>query len=235
MEYDIKEIVSACNLRHIAFIMDGNGRWAQKRGMPREYGHINGAKTFKKIARYCDDIGLRAMTVYAFSTENIKRPRIEVNAIIKLVYQYIDEAREETDVEFKFLGKPEALGEEIGKRSRKLEEDTKGGRFRINIALNYGGRAEIVDAVNRLIDSGKSSLTEEDISESLYTAGICDPDLIIRTGNEKRISNFLLWQSAYSELYFSEKMWPDFSPEDVDKAVLDFSGRNRRWGDVEHK
>ncbi|MBP3379062.1 MAG: di-trans,poly-cis-decaprenylcistransferase [Clostridia bacterium] len=229
----IREIVKQSGLNHIAFIMDGNGRWAKSRGLPREFGHRAGAENFKKVVRYCRDIGIKIVTVYAFSTENIKRPKREVDAIFKLLMDYIDEAREEEAVEFRFIGDPWALGEDIGKKAAKLEEDTRGGTHRINIALNYGGRAEIVHAVNRLIAEGKSEITEDDISARIYTSDCPDPDLVVRTGRETRISNFLLWQSAYSEFYFSDAMWPDFSPDDVNAAVRDFAGRSRRWGGLD--
>ena len=229
----IREIVKQSGLNHIAFIMDGNGRWAKSRGLPREFGHRAGAENFKKVVRYCRDIGIKIVTVYAFSTENIKRPKREVDAIFKLLMDYIDEAREEEAVEFRFIGDPWALGEDIGEKAAKLEEDTRGGTHRINIALNYGGRAEIVHAVNRLIDEGKSEITEDDISARIYTSDCPDPDLVVRTGRETRISNFLLWQSAYSEFYFSDAMWPDFSPDDVNAAVRDFAGRSRRWGGLD--
>lgn len=229
----IREIVKQSGLNHIAFIMDGNGRWAKSRGLPREFGHRAGAENFKKVVRYCRDIGIKIVTVYAFSTENIKRPKREVDAIFKLLMDYIDEAREEEAVEFRFIGDPWALGEDIGEKAAKLEEDTRGGTHRINIALNYGGRAEIVHAVNRLIAEGKSEITEDDISARIYTSDCPDPDLVVRTGRETRISNFLLWQSAYSEFYFSDAMWPDFSPDDVNAAVRDFAGRSRRWGGLD--
>lgn len=228
----VSELVKNSGLSHIAFIMDGNGRWAQKRGLPREAGHKAGAENFKKIVRYSKSIGIRCCTVYAFSTENIKRPRHEVEALFKLFLDYIVEAADEEDIEFRFIGEPALLSENIGIKSKKLEEATKGRPYRLNIAINYGGRSEIVNAVNKLISEGKRTITEDDINNAVYTAGCPDPDLVVRTGNEERISNFLLWQSAYSEYYFSEKMWPDFTPSDVDEAVYDFAKRTRRWGNV---
>lgn len=229
----IRETVERSGLNHIAFIMDGNGRWAKTRGLPREFGHRAGAENFKKVVRYCKDIGIKIVTVYAFSTENIKRPKREVDAIFKLLMDYIDEAREEETVEFRFIGDAYALGHDIGEKAAQLERDTKGGAYRVNIALNYGGRAEIVHAINKLIEEGKSRITEADISGSIYTADCPDPDLIVRTGKETRISNFLLWQSAYSEFYFSDAMWPDYSPEDINAAVSDFAKRSRRWGGLD--
>lgn len=226
------EAVKRSGLKHIAFIMDGNGRWAQKKGLPREAGHKVGAEVFKKIVRYSKSIGIGCCTVYAFSTENINRPRHEVEAIFRLFIEYIKEAAEERDIEFKFIGEPEKLSDNIGKQAKMLEKETLGRPYRLNIAMNYGGRAEIVNAVNELIASGKKSITEEDLNNALYTRGCPDPDLVVRTGNEERISNFLLWQSAYAEYYFSDKMWPDFTPADVDEAVFDFARRSRRWGNV---
>ena len=228
----IDEVVRRSNLRHIAFIMDGNGRWATGRGLQREAGHRAGAEVFKKIVRYCKKIGIPCCTVYAFSTENIKRPKHEVEVIMSLLIKNIAEAADESDIEFKFIGEPAALGENIGRKSAALEAETAGRPYRLNIAVNYGGRAEIVHAVNRAIEMGKSILTEDDISAELYTHGCPEPDLIVRTGNEIRVSNFLIWQLAYSELYFSEKMWPDFTAEDVDAAIRNFAGRGRRWGNV---
>ncbi len=231
--YTMEQIVEKSGLRHIAFIMDGNGRWAKAKGLPREAGHKEGAKSFKSIVRYCKSIGIQCCTVYAFSTENIKRPKHEVQAIFTLLLKYIEEAADENDIEFRFIGDPAALSETIGQRTAALEKETAGRPYRLNIALNYGGRAEIVNAVNRLIREGKAEVTEEDLSSNVYTAGCLDPDLIIRTGKETRISNFLLWQCAYSELYFSEKMWPDFTADDVDEAVRDFARRSRRWGGLD--
>ena len=232
-DMSITDVVKKSGLRHIAFIMDGNGRWARQRSLPREAGHKKGAETFKEIVRYCKKIGIECCTVYAFSTENIKRPRHEVEAIFALLLSYIEEAADEKDIEFRFIGEPASLSEKIGVKTKALEDETRGRTYRLNIALNYGGRSEIINAVNKLIESGASSVTEDDISSKIYTAGCPEPDLIVRTGDEMRISNFLLWQCAYSELYFSNKMWPDFSPDDVDCAVIDFAGRNRRWGGLD--
>lgn len=229
----IPTLVEKSGLRHIAFIMDGNGRWAKAKGQPREFGHKVGAESFRTVVKYCRKIGIQCVTVYAFSTENIKRPAREVEAIFNLLFKYIEEADEEKDIEFRFIGDPAALGEKIGERTKWLEDRTRGRKIRLNIAFNYGGRAEIVHAVQELIKDGKNDVTEDDISARLYTAGCPDPDLIVRTGNEQRISNFLLWQCAYAELYYSPKMWPDFTPEDVDDAVRDFARRTRRFGSAE--
>ena len=222
-------------LQHIAFIMDGNGRWATKRGMPREFGHTHGAATFKKIGRYCEKIGLKYMTVYAFSTENWKRPQKEVDAIMKLFDEYIEECfREMMDdnVHFRFIGNLSVFPEDLREKMDRIDRQTAHKPFILNIAVNYGGREEIVHACNELIKSGKTDITEEDISRNLYTLECPEPDLIVRTGGDLRSSNFLLWQSAYAEYYFTNILWPDFSAKDVDDAVNAFYGRKRRFGGV---
>ncbi|MBR3424138.1 MAG: di-trans,poly-cis-decaprenylcistransferase [Clostridia bacterium] len=229
---DIIDIVKSSGLRHIAYIMDGNGRWATSRSLPRELGHSAGAKNFKEIVRYSRNVGIRYVTVYAFSTENWKRPEREVAAIMKLLDQYIDEAALEDEIEFLFIGDRDSVDSRIRERMSSLEKLTVGRPFRVNIAFNYGGRNEIVYAVNRVISDGRSHITEKDISDNVYTSDCPDPDLIVRTGAEYRISNFLMWQSAYSELYFSDKMWPEFKPSDVDDAIIEFSKRKRRFGGV---
>ena len=222
-------------LSHIAFIMDGNGRWAKKRAMPREYGHKVGAGVFKELIRYCGDIGIKYVTVYAFSTENWKRSEREVSAIMKLLDEYIKEAetsRDGNELRVRFLGDLSRLPEELSAQAMRLEELTKDHPKTVNIALNYGGRAEIVTAVNKLIAEGAQNITEDDIARNIYTFDMPDPDLIVRTGGEYRLSNFLMWQSAYSELYFTDTLWPDMKPEDVDKAVDEFYRRTRRFGGV---
>ena len=229
---DIVDVVKNSGLRHIAYIMDGNGRWATARSLPRELGHSAGAKNFKEIVRYSRNVGIRYVTVYAFSTENWKRPEREVAAIMKLLDQYIDEAELEDEIEFLFIGDRESVDPRIRERMTSLEKLTFGRPFRVNIAFNYGGRDEIVHAVNLAISKGITTITEKDVSENVYTSDCPDPDLIVRTGAEFRISNFLMWQSAYSELYFSDKMWPEFKPEDVDAAIIEFSKRKRRFGGV---
>lgn len=228
--YTIPEIVEKSGLKHIAFIMDGNGRWAKEKGQPREFGHKAGAEAFRRVATYCREIGIECVTVYAFSTENIKRPQREVEAIFALLFKYLEDAYKEKDTEFRFIGEPGKLSKKIGEQTKALEEKTKGGRYKLNIAFNYGGRAEIVNAVNKLIESGKTEISEDDISENVYTADCPDLDLVVRTGREERISNFLIWQCAYAEMYFSDRMWPDYSPADVDEAVREFARRSRRWG-----
>ncbi len=228
---------------HIGIIMDGNGRWAQKRGMPRMAGHRAGANNFRVITRYCNSIGIKYLTVYAFSTENWKRPKEEVDALMKLFKDYLEEAlrdfREE-NIRTRFIGDKSHFSPALQKLINETEElsaDKTG--LVLNIAMNYGGRDELVTAVRSL--SGKAAegeldpekITEEMISNELYTAGQPDPDLIIRPSGEYRTSNFLLWQSAYSEyVFFDNILWPDFSTDDLDKAIEIYNMRNRRFGGV---
>ncbi len=219
--------------RHIAFIMDGNGRWAKKRGMPREYGHKAGAETFRKICAYCRDVGFQTVTVYAFSTENWKRPKQEVDAIMDLLSAFLDELmrdHEKYQNRIRFIGDTTVLPEHLKDRIAYAESLNPNSDITINIALNYGGRAELVRAFEKLAAQGKTSVTEEDISNALYTYESGDPDMIVRTGGDLRISNFLLWQAAYAELYFTEKLWPDLTPADVDDMIRDFYSRKRRYG-----
>ena len=222
-------------LQHIAFIMDGNGRWAKKRGMPREFGHTVGAKTFEKVVRYCGDIGIRVVTVYAFSTENWRRPQNEVQAIMGIFREYLDRAQkkaEEYNIHTVFLGDKSIFPEEVRVRMERLEQETAHYPLTLNIAINYGGRDEIVHAVNTLIAQGKTEITEDDITANLYTAHCPPPDLIFRTGSEQRLSNFLLWQAAYAEFYFCDTLWPDMDEAAVDAAVEAFYARKRRFGGV---
>ncbi len=221
-------------LRHIAFIMDGNGRWASKRGMPREFGHKRGVEVFQEITEYCHEIGVKCVTVYAFSTENWKRPQREIEAIMKLLDEYLDKSSKE-DVRVCFIGDKSRIAPQIVSKINSVEERTKNGKSTLNVALNYGSRAEIVNACNKLIAMGKDNVTEEDINSALYTGDCPDPDLIIRTGGDLRISNFLLWQAAYSELYFTDTLWPDMTPEDVDAAIENFYSRKRRFGGLDKK
>ncbi|MBR3964092.1 MAG: di-trans,poly-cis-decaprenylcistransferase [Clostridia bacterium] len=222
-------------LKHIAFIMDGNGRWAKKRGMPRSFGHKHGAKAFRNVVEYCGKIGIKHVTVYAFSTENWGRPQGEIDSIIELLDKYIDECAqnmEKYDVRLRFIGDMTPFDDKLKAKIKSIEEMTKDKSLILDVALNYGGRAEIVNACNRLIKEGKTNITEDDISRTLYTAGAPDPDLIVRTAGEMRLSNFLMWQSAYSEFYFTDTLWPDMGPADVDLAVEEFYKRKRRFGKV---
>ncbi len=228
--------------RHLGIIMDGNGRWAKKRGLPRSAGHKAGANNFRAITRYCSSIGIEFLTVYAFSTENWKRPADEVGALMKLFKQYLEEALRdfmEENIRVRFLGDLSAFTPDLQELIARVERESapKTGMV-LNIAMNYGGRAEIVHAVRGLaeeISAGRLSpaeIGEAEIASRLYTAGQPDPDLIIRPSGEHRVSNFLLWQSAYAEYVVMDILWPDFKPADLDRALRDYSNRNRRFGGV---
>lgn len=221
-------------LKHIAFIMDGNGRWANARNMPREYGHKHGARVFREITEYCHKIGIKYITVYAFSTENWKRPKREVDAIMNLLDEYLDKQRPE-NASIRFIGDISKLDDKLIAKIRTMEQETAGHKSVLNVAMNYGSRAEIVNAFNKLIAQGKNDVTADDINSALYTGDCPDPDLIVRTGGDLRISNFLLWQAAYSELYFTETLWPDMTDSDVNKAIEDFYSRKRRFGGLDKK
>ena len=227
-----KGIIVDERLSHIAFIMDGNGRWANKRALPRKAGHRQGAIAFENIVRACNRFGIKTVTVYAFSTENWKRPEEEVNAIIKLLNDYIDRVNPDDDIRFVFLGDKSVLNNDIRNKMEKLEKDSANNSNTLNIAFNYGGRAEIVNAFNILAKEGKSHITEEDISAHMYTSDSPDPDLIVRTASEYRISNFLLWQCAYSEFYFTDVLWPDFDEKELIKAIESFYSRKRNFGGI---
>lgn len=231
----VKYTAEEANLKHIGFIMDGNGRWAKKRGMPREYGHKFGADTFEKIMEYCGNMGVDATTFYVFSTENWKRPKKEVDSIMGLLSRYLDDCEKKLDkydIRFIFLGDKSVFPDDMRKKMTEIEERSASHKYIVNLALNYGGRDEIVSAVNALIREGRGDITEQDITAALYTKESPELDLIIRTGGDMRISNFLLWQSAYAELYFTDVLWPDFSVKDVDAAVENFMNRKRRFGGV---
>ncbi|MBR6921136.1 MAG: di-trans,poly-cis-decaprenylcistransferase [Clostridia bacterium] len=223
-----------CPLKHVAFIMDGNGRWAKKRRLPRELGHKAGADAFERIVNYCYDIGVGAVTVYAFSTENWKRPKREVDALFMLFTEFIDhyvEKLKHRSVRLIFIGDREPFSESFRKRIENVEKKTENNdKMILYLGVNYGGRDDICHAVNSLIAEGKTNITEEDISNRIYTSLSPDPDLIIRTGGEYRISNFLIWQSAYSELYITDTLWPDMKESDVDLAIQEFMKRERRFG-----
>ena len=226
--------------KHIAIIMDGNRRWAKAQGKPASFGHKEGAKTLEKIVRYANKIGLGYITVYAFSTENWKRTEDEVKALMLLLQNYLDDYSKRADTEnirVKILGDISALSEGMQKSIIKCMERTKDNTgVTFNIALNYGGRNEIVKAVREIaqqIQSGETKpedITEEMISEHLYTKNEPDPDLVIRTSGELRLSNFLPWQSVYSELLFVQKNWPDFTEEDLDNAIIEYQKRTRKFG-----
>ncbi len=224
---------------HIAIVMDGNGRWAKKRGLPTSAGHSAGAATFKTIARYCNKIGVKYLTVYAFSTENWKRSEEEVSGIMNILRNYlIDSANfKEENIRLHFVGDLGPIADDIIDLINKAEDDSKDATgLWVNIALNYGGRDEIVHAVKDICRScaeGKLSaddITEQLVSDCLYTAGMPDPDLLIRPGGEYRLSNFLIWQTAYAEYWFTDVLWPDFNSKTIDEAILSFSARDRRFG-----
>ncbi len=221
--------------RHIAIIMDGNGRWAKKRGLPRTAGHKVGAETFRTVATYCQELGIQYLTIYAFSTENWKRPKDEVDTLMGLLAQYLREAigtMERDHIRLKILGDVTALSPELQRMIAETNDiSARYQGFQANICLNYGGRAEILRAARLCAEAGED-WTEENFGNHLYSAGIPDPELIIRPSGELRLSNFLLWQCAYSELYFCDTLWPDFSRADLDKAIIDYQKRDRRFGGV---
>ncbi len=227
--------------RHVAIILDGNGRWAKLRGLPRTAGHAEGAENFRKIAYYCRDLGMDYLTVYAFSTENWKRPPEEVKTIMHLLGNYLNEAIETMErdgIRMRIFGDVSGLSPQLQKlvaRTDEISEHYNG--FQANICLNYGGRAEILRAAERYAKDFRDGRTEEALTEELfgsylYSAGVPDPDLLIRPGGELRISNFLLWQCAYSEFYFTDVLWPDFSTDELDKAIKAYMNRDRRYGGV---
>ena len=228
--------------RHIAIIMDGNGRWAKQRGLPRTAGHKVGAETFRKIATYCKDLGVEYLTVYAFSTENWRRPADEVSTIMALLKQYMLEAidsMERDQIRLRFLGDLSAISPELQALvDRTNEISTHIHGFQANVCLNYGGRDEIIHAARAFArdcaagEKRSDALTEEIFSQYLYSNGLPDPELLIRPGGEKRISNYLLWQCAYSEFYFCDTLWPDFDEREFDKALIAYQHRERRFGGV---
>ncbi|MBR5217409.1 MAG: isoprenyl transferase [Oscillospiraceae bacterium] len=228
--------------RHIAIIMDGNGRWAKQRGLPRTAGHKVGAEVFRKIATYCKDLGVEYLTVYAFSTENWKRPADEVSTIMGLLKQYMLEAIESMErdrIRLKFFGDMSAISpelQEMVERTNAISREIDG--FQANICLNYGGRDELLRAARAFAadcvagEKTPDALTEADFGQYLFSAGIPDPELIIRPSGEIRLSNFLLWQCAYSEFYFCDTLWPDFNERTLDEAIIDYQKRDRRFGGV---
>lgn len=231
---------------HIGVIMDGNGRWAKKRGLPRKFGHRQGAQTFRTITRHAKKLGVKYFTVYAFSTENWKRPADEVEAIMDLFDKYLDEVRDfiEENIRICFIGDRSMLRPSLQQKMASVEADSRDfTAMTLLIAINYGGRDEIAHSVRVLAEQVKSGrlepqdITDKMIGENLYTAqldGDCAPDvdLIIRPSGEQRLSNFMIWQSAYAEFYYTNILWPDFKPADLEKAVIAYSDRNRRFGGV---
>ena len=225
--------------QHIAIIMDGNGRWAKQRGLPRTAGHAAGGEAFRRIANYCRTLGVKYLTVYAFSTENWKRSEEEVAGIMRLLSKYLQEAladMEKNKVCFRFFGDLSKLSPQLQKLCADAQQRSSDYDVQVNFCLNYGGRDEIVRATRAFaadVAAGKHTpedLSEELLSTYLYSADVPDPELIIRPSGEKRISNFLLWQSAYSEFVFMNVLWPDFSPADLDAAIAEYHQRHRRFG-----
>ena len=227
---------------HVAIILDGNGRWAKKRLMPRNYGHAKGAKTVEKICEEAWDMGIKYLTVYAFSTENWKRPQDEVDALMKLLKNYLKDCIERSnsnDMRVRVIGDKTALNDEIREKIEELEEMTKDNKgLNFTIAINYGSRDEMVRAMKKMaMDVKEGKVSPEELSEATFenyldTIGIPDPDLLIRTSGEQRLSNYLLWQLAYTEFYFTDVLWPDFSKKDLEQAVLAYNKRDRRFGKV---
>lgn len=237
------EVLDPNNIpQHIGIIMDGNGRWAKRRGLPRSAGHRAGAETLKKIVKYCDKVGVKSVTAYAFSTENWNRPQKEVDALMDLLYTYLQQVEEQfagTNVILSVIGDRSRLSDKINSAIDHAEEYTQNNTgLRLNVALNYGGRDEITRAaqlIAREVADGElnpDEISEDMLSEKMYTAALPEVDLIIRPSGEYRLSNFLLWQSAYAEFWFNNINWPDFSEKHMEQALLDYQKRNRRFGKV---
>lgn len=228
--------------RHIGIIMDGNGRWARRRGLPRSAGHAAGAKTLDKITRAAEKLGVRYVTVYAFSTENWKRPKDEVESLMKLMINYLDDYKRVLggeNIRIRIIGRRDMLSDEINRKIDIVEKNTENNdKITLVIAVNYGGREELVHAAQKLCEAAKNGdiepedVDEKMIEDNLYTNFMPDPDLIIRPSGELRLSNFLMWQSAYSEFWFSDICWPDFTEADLHRAIVDYQARNRRFGGV---
>lgn len=226
---------------HIAIILDGNGRWAKKRGLTRGMGHRQGTRALRPVIRHCQNLGVRYLTLYVFSTENWNRPQIEIDGIMSLLREHFDEAAKSSgeNIRIRVLGDVSRLDADLQLQIAKAERDTaQNTGLTVNFALNYGGRQELVHAMRRLAEAVKSDTLQPDaideatIEQQLYTADMPDPDLIIRPSGEQRLSNFLLWQCAYSEFVFMDVLWPDFKPSDLDAAIAEYAGRNRRFGGV---
>jgi undecaprenyl diphosphate synthase len=221
---------------HIAIIMDGNGRWARARGLPRLAGHRAGTENLRRILTACVEFGVKILTIWAFSTENWRRPQEEVRGLMDIVEQVIDRELSElhkNGVRLRHVGRLEGISRPLQAKVRRATELTQNNdRLILNVAFNYGGKAELLDAIKRMIADGlrPEDIDEERVTSYLYTAGLPDPDMIIRTGNECRISNFMLWQGAYSEYYFTPVLWPDFDKEELRKALEDYARRERRFG-----
>lgn len=230
--------------KHIGFIMDGNGRWATRRRMPRKFGHKKGAETLENIVDYCFKIGVPCVSVFAFSTENWKRPKEEVDYIFQLLKDFIQKFNEknesereqeinEHNIKLMISGDITRLPQDLADAIRKVEQETQNCDGHIlNIALNYGGRDDIVRACNKLLSQNKTVVTEQDFADALYTSGLPELDFVIRTAGDVRLSNFMLYQCAYSELYFTKTFWPDFTQKKLNKALKNYSKRNRKFGSL---
>ncbi len=219
--------------QHIAFVLDGNGRWATRRALPRTAGHKAGATKFEEITEYCHEAGVQTITAYAFSTENWKRSDEEIGGIIGILENYLDdliEVKYKKNIQLRVLGDNTRFPDYIQEKIRIAEEKTATNHYNLNLCLNYGGRAELCRAFDRLAEKGVKNVTEEDIAAELYTAPTGDPDIIVRTGGDMRLSNFLLWQASYAELYFTPTLWPDFSKEELYEIFDKFSKTKRRFG-----
>ena len=219
---------------HIAVIMDGNGRWARKRGLPRVAGHRSGITAVREVVEGCAELGVSVLTLYAFSVENWKRPATEVRTLMLLLREYLNREIDNLDrnnIQFRTIGRTDQLEPSVRQELDKAINRTRANTGMVFIvALNYGGRAEIVDTVNRLLASRRESIDEAEFGRNLYTSGLPDPDLLIRTSGEMRLSNFLLWQIAYTEIYVTDTLWPDFSRKDLHEAIVAFQKRERRYG-----
>ena len=231
-----KASIECGRIESVAIIMDGNGRWAKRRLLPRNAGHAEGVKNIERVLGILRECGIRYATLYAFSTENWKRPKDEVDGLMSLAYKYLTErlipkfADPDYGLSIRFIGDKSRLSPELREKCIEAERLSEGRPFVCNVAFNYGGRNEIVHAANSAFADGHTELTEEILSRYLYTAGTPDPDLIIRTGGDLRLSNFLLWQAAYSEFYVTDTLWPDFGREDIERALGSFRSRKRRFG-----
>ncbi|MFC1501542.1 isoprenyl transferase [Elusimicrobiota bacterium] len=233
----LKENIDYSNLpNHIAIVMDGNGRWAKKRRLPRIFGHREGVKTVKKIIKSCSNLGIKYLTLYAFSTENWTRPKNEISGLMKLLQKYLRaelNGMKKNNIRFRTIGDLSALPEFVRKELENCINQTQNNSgLVLNIALNYGSRQEIIRAISRLSGKNIKKIDEKAVSDNLDTAGIPDPDLFIRTSGEMRISNFLLWQMAYTELYITSILWPDFLPDRLYEAIVDYQKRDRRFGGI---
>lgn len=225
------------SLKHIAIIMDGNGRWANKRSRPRKFGHREGLKALERVAKAANELGIEYLTVFAFSTENWQRPRSEVDFLFQLLRSTVrnefDKLQEEEDIKIKVIGRIDELEDDIQADIKKIEEVSKDNKgLQLNIAVNYGGRAEIVDALNKALKSEIETIDEEEFNKLLYAPELNDVDLLIRTANEKRVSNFLLWQISYAEFYFTSTLWPDFDKIELEKAIDEYNSRKRKFGSL---